>query len=108
LRYRHRLKIRCLDRGLARPHEDFVWDPGRGESLHLAWPVVGVAVELVGLRVCMTCRQVGSTCRHIVALVNDAAIDGWLVLRVLPSEISDGSATRLVARALASRAGWRR
>ena len=38
--------------------------------------------------------------------LNEAAIDGWMVLRVTAAQVEDGSALRLIALAVAS--PWKR
>ena len=94
----------CRLRGLALPQGRYVWDPQHRWLFDAVWRSHRVALMLDGGGVRGHDAPGAGWIRDAQQL-NAAAIEGWLVLRVTPAQIYDGSVYELVARALA--APWR-
>jgi len=95
----------CRLRGLALPQGRYVWEPQHRWSFDAVWRSQRVALMLDGGGVRGHDAPGAGWIRDAQQL-NAAAIEGWLVLRMTPAQIHDGSVYELVARALA--APWRR
>lgn len=95
------LAARCRQMGL--PEREVRFWPGRQFRFDLAWPDRKVACEVEGG------SYVGG--RHIrpqgyendCVKYSEAAILGWLVVRVTTHMVEDGRASELIERALAAR-----
>jgi very-short-patch-repair endonuclease len=91
--------------GIARMEREYQFDPSRRWRFDLAFPLLMLAVEVEG--------GTWSGGRHTRATgfrldcdkYNEAALQGWLVLRVTADKVHDGSAARLVERAVRERLG---
>jgi hypothetical protein len=97
---------KCRVGGLPHPQLDFVWDVDRGWTFDLAWPQPRLAVVFDGGARAGVRGVPGAGWIRDSARLNEAAIEGWSVLRLTPAQVADGSAYALVARALTS--PWRR
>lgn len=86
--------------GLPAPIREFRWHPTRRWRFDFAWPSILIAVEVEG--------GTWSGGRHVrgggfeadCEKYNEAALAGWIVLRVTGSMIKEGRAIRLIERAL--------
>lgn len=91
----------CRLQGVEGPRIGYCWQRERRWTFDLAWPDRRVAVVLdggsrIGGRVVYGAGWIRDAQR-----LNEAAVEGWLVLRVTQAQVEDGSAARLIARALA-------
>jgi very-short-patch-repair endonuclease len=92
-----------LAAGLPRPERQVRFLAGRRWAFDFAWPDRRVAVEVEG--------GIWSAGRHVrgdgferdAIKYSEAAIAGWLVVRVTPAMVADGRALALVERALRAR-----
>jgi hypothetical protein len=96
----------CRMLGLPHPRVQYVWERDRGWWFDLAWPRWRVAVAIDGGWRIGSRMVYGAGYLREVPKLNEAQIEGWMVLRLTAPEIRDGSGLRLVARALTS--PWRR
>jgi hypothetical protein len=88
------------------PRLGYVWDRDRGWAFDLAWPHQRIAVVIDGGRRVRGQDVPGAGWIRDSYRLNEAAIEGWMVLRLTPAQVWDGSALQLVARAVTS--PWRR
>ena len=99
------LDLLILDDELPTPHMEYSFHPTRRWRFDFAWPEYRVAVECEG--------GIWSQGRHVRGLgfqrdctkYNEAAILGWIVIRVTRRHIEDGRALVWIRRALVER-GW--
>ena len=95
----------CRAVGLPVPVPEYVFHATRKWRLDYAWPHARVALEVDG--------GIYTGGRHVrpqgyvndAIKLNEAAIEGWLVLRVVPTMLVDGSAIDWLQRALSVRGG---
>lgn len=94
--------------GLPQPVLEYEFWPGRKFAFDLAWPELHLACEIEGGMWLKTSSGYGKGHAHPVRFESDctkyseAAIRGWLLVRVLPQwcEIEDGTAIDLLSRAI--------
>ena len=99
------LDLLILDDELPTPHMEHTFHPTRRWRFDFAWPEYRVAVECEG--------GIWSQGRHVRGLgfqrdctkYNEAAVLGWIVIRVTRRHIEDGRALVWIRRALTER-GW--
>lgn len=104
----------CKAHGLPEPVPEFMFHQKRMWKFDWAWKNLGVALEIEGGifgrgKACPICkrRPVGAH-SSIQRLLSDmtkyreAAISGWKVIRVTPSEVNDGIVWNLLERAIKS------
>ncbi len=85
--------------GLPHPEPEFLFAPPRKWRFDFAWPEQGIALEIDG--------GIWTAGRHVrgkgflddMLKLNEAALQGWLVLRVTPQMIQSGAALALIERA---------
>lgn len=77
--------------------------PDRQWRFDFAWPARKVAVEVEGGSYVQGRHTTASGFEADATKYNEAALRGWLVLRVVPHMISDGRAIAYLERALALR-----
>lgn len=103
--YAGQLRQLRLDAGSVR---EYVFAPPRRWRFDFAWPELQVAVEIEGGVWANRDDQVG---RHLTGKgfvadaekYNEAAIAGWLVLRLTPKVVESGAGLTLLERALQAR-----
>lgn len=94
------------DDGLPEPEREYRFHPIRRWRFDLCFPEYKVAVEAEGGTWDGGRHVTGSGFEKDCAKYNEAAIMGWLVLRVTGRHIANGKALVWIRRALAER-GWR-
>lgn len=96
--------------GLPKPETEYQFWPDRKFAFDLAWPELGLACEIEGGRWLKTSSGYSKGHAHPIRFESDcikyseAAIRGWLLIRVLPEwcAMADGTAIDLVSRAIAA------
>ena len=76
---------------------------GRKWRFDFAWPHYKVACEVEGGTFVQGRHTRGAAFEKDAEKYNEAAIQGWLVLRVTPKMVEDGRSYTLIARALGTR-----
>lgn len=89
---------------LPEPVAEYRFHETRRWRFDLAWPALRVACEIEGGTWIGGAHNRGLRFESDAAKYNDAAIDGWLVVRVTSGMVSDGRGLRFIERALAARA----
>lgn len=79
---------------------EYVFDPARRWRLDFAWPDLRVGVEVEGGIWTGGRHSRGAGFEADCAKYNEAAIQGWLVLRMTTAMVDDGRAVTAVGRAL--------
>lgn len=97
----HSLSWQCRAVGLPEPVLELRFAPPRRWRFDLAFPAHKVAVEIDGGTWTGGRHTTGLGFLRDAEKLNEAALLGWLVLRVVPDWVDDGSALRLIERALA-------
>lgn len=82
------------------PSPEYRFDPSRMWRFDFAWPTELVAVEVEGGSWAGGRHVRGSGFAADCDKYNEAAIRGWLVIRVTTAMVDDGRAVQLVGRAL--------
>jgi very-short-patch-repair endonuclease len=95
------LARQCRSVGLPAPVREHRFHPTRGWRLDLAWPERRIACEVDGGVFVGGRHTSGTGYTHDCEKLNEAALAGWLVLRVTAGMVRDGSALRLIERAMA-------
>ena len=90
---------------LPEPEREFRFHPTRKWRFDFAWPEYKVACEVEGGTWIGGRHTRGLGFQKDCTKYNEAALMGWLVLRVTEAHISSGKATVWIRRALAER-GW--
>jgi hypothetical protein len=103
---REELARKCRLRALPLPRIGYVWNRDRGWRFDLAWVSPRVAVVFDGGWQVGGRTVYGAGWIRDSTALNEAVIEGWMVLRLTPAQVWDGSALRLVARLVTS--PWRR
>lgn len=85
------------------PTTEFRFDPTRRWRFDFAWPVLRVACEVEGGTFVAGRHSRGKGFEADAEKYSEAAIAGWLVVRVTTGMVEDGRALRLVERAIAAR-----
>ena len=85
------------------PHTEYVFDPTRRWRFDFAWPELRVACEVEGGTFTAGRHSRGRGFEADCVKYDEAAIAGWLVLRVTTAMVNDGRALRLIERAIAAR-----
>ena len=99
----------CEAHGLPQPVAEFRFDADRRWRFDWAWPVEKIAVEVDG----GIWRRGGGAHSRPRAIIRDveksnaAQLSGWLMLRVLPDWLRDGTAVDLLVRAFVLRGNSR-
>lgn len=89
--------------GLAQPQREVVFAPPRRWRFDFAWPDLKVAVEVEGGIWIRGGHSRGVGMGRDAAKYNEAALLGWMLIRVTGVTIADGSALAWIERALAIR-----
>lgn len=87
------------------PTTEYRFDPTRRWRFDFAWPPIKVACEVEGGTFVTGRHSRGRGYESDVEKYSEAAIAGWLVVRVTTDMVEDGRALSLVERAIASRSG---
>lgn len=95
------LAWQCSAAGLPEPVLEYRFAPPRRWRFDLAWPAHKAAVEVDGGTWIGGRHSRGTGYERDAEKLNEAALLGWLVIRVTPALVTDGRALRLVERALA-------
>lgn len=83
------------------PVREYRFEPPRRYRFDFAWPDFRVAVECEGATYTSGRHTRGKGFEADCEKLNDAAVQGWLVLRVTKRMIDEGKALEYVERALA-------
>lgn len=86
--------------GLAPPIREFRFAPPRQWRFDFAWPGRGLAVEVEGGTFIQGRHSRGAEVTKDCDKYNEAALRGWIVLRVTTDMCRSGAALRIVTRAL--------
>lgn len=90
---------------LPKPESEFIFAPPRRWRFDFAWPTAKVALEVEGGTFLSGRHSRGRGFEDDCIKYDEAAIAGWLVIRVTGDMVTDGRALALVERALAARPG---
>lgn len=85
------------------PEREHMFMPGRRWRFDFAWPRWKVAVEVEGGLFVGGRHTRGRQYEKDCEKYNEAAINGWLVIRVTPDMVNDGRAYTVISRALGIR-----
>jgi len=88
---------------LPTPTRELRFAPPRRWRFDFAWPEHKLAVEVEGATWTAGRHTRGAGFAKDAEKLNEAALRGWLVLRVTPEQIDDGRAVEWIKRALAER-----
>src|SRR5262245_9178318 len=88
----------CRDQAWPAPEAEHVFAPPRKWRLGLAWPERYLAVEIHGGNFKQGAHVQGARLRREYEKLNEAALKGWVVLQVLPEQVTDGVLGQLLAR----------
>jgi very-short-patch-repair endonuclease len=85
---------------LPQPEREYRFDPKRRWRFDFAWPLGTVAMEVEGGSWVGGAHTRGAHFEQDAEKYNEAALAGWLVLRVTPRQIDSGQAIEWIKRAL--------
>jgi hypothetical protein len=91
--------------GLPRPEAEFRFSPPRRFRFDFCWRSFGVALEVEGGAWTHGRHTRGAGFIADIEKYNLAAIEGWLLVRVTPTQIKSGKAATIARQALEAR-GW--
>lgn len=89
--------------GLPKPKREFKFHGERGWRFDFAWPDRKVAVEIEGGIWVNGGHSRGKAFMDDCEKYNEAALEGWMVLRIVVNHIRSGSGFQWLQRALAAR-----
>ena len=87
----------CVDQGWPAPTAEHRFNLDRRWRFDLAWPNHWVAVEIQGGLFASGRHTQGAALRREFEKLNDAQVRGWIVLLILPEQITSGYLTQLLA-----------
>ena len=99
------MELIIADAGLPEPEREYRFHPVRRWRFDFAWPEYKVAVECEGGTWSKGRHVRGLGFRQDCTKYNEAALMGWIVLRVTSHHIAQGKALVWLMRAL-QRRGW--
>jgi very-short-patch-repair endonuclease len=99
-RKRQSFRVACERHGLAVPETEYRFDASRKWRFDYAWPKWKVALEVEGGVWTGGRHTTGAGFTKDMEKYNAAASQGWRVLRVTPSGLSDLATFELIRRAL--------
>ena len=85
---------------VAEPTREYRFAPPRRWRFDFAWPLLNVAVEVEGGGFVNGAHTRGEGFRRNCEKYNEAALMGWVVIRVTPAQITSGEALAWIERAL--------
>lgn len=88
---------------VAVPQAEYRFHDTRRWRFDFAWPDVMVACEIEGGRWTQGAHVRGAHFESDLEKYNEAALLGWLLIRVTPEMVEDGRALKLIERALVTR-----
>lgn len=94
------LEAEILQNNLPRPKREFRFHPKRKWRLDFAWPQLKKAVEIEGGVYSQGRHTRGQGFINDCEKYNEAALQGWLVIRVPGVWVEDGTAIEYVKRLL--------
>lgn len=86
--------------GLPTPEREYVFHHARKWRFDFAWPRLRIAVEVEGGSWVAGRHNRGAAFEQDAIKYNEAALDGWTLLRVTPAMVDDGRAIAFIERAL--------
>lgn len=95
----------CREKGWPVPVPELVFAPPRRWRFDLAWVQAQVAVEVQGGLFTQGRHVRGPALQREFEKLNTAQLAGWIVLLILPGQITDGTLTDLLQQALPRPAG---
>jgi hypothetical protein len=96
-RYLRVVAALCADRGWPVPVAEYRFNAERRWRFDLCWPDHWIAVEVEGGLFSGGRHVRGASLRREYAKLNDAQIRGWIVLMILPEQITNGTLSDLLA-----------
>lgn len=88
---------------LPMPVSEYRFHPVRRWRFDLAWPNLRIAVEIEGGSYVGGRHSCGPGFWRDCEKYNEAALDGWIVIRVIPRMVRDGRAIEWLIRAVRSK-----
>lgn len=98
----------CQTRQLPRPVQEFEFWNGRKFAFDFAWPDLQLALESEGGAFVAGRHARGAGMRADLEKYNEAALRGWMVLRVLSDKLATLETVEMIDRAMRARLSSRR